>query len=223
MPLLKDMQHFQDRNWETTVKTQKNEIMPDIVLLWRARAIDGAQRLEACEDLYRICRRREGRGSASTVSASLGSSPALESSSSSTKKCSSASCASSGSSSTTFPSSSMKPEPMAISCSAAPTCSISGAGRRVRGVNRLLPAWSVCAAASTESHSSARGKMCFHAATMCVSVEISAKVVCSQPKNMLFNSMDECFRTIAASGSMMSVEIKWLAVARVRRAFRARM
>ena len=28
VPLLKDMQHFQDRNRETTVNTQKNEIMP---------------------------------------------------------------------------------------------------------------------------------------------------------------------------------------------------
>ena len=76
---------------------------------------------------------------------------------------------------------------------------------------------------STESHSSAHGKMRFHAATLCVSVDSSDKVVCSQQKNMLFNYMDECFRTMAASGSMMSEETKWLAAARLWPAFRARM
>ena len=78
MSLLKDMQHFQDRKpgkrpcasaegcaafpeqetGKTPVNTQKNEVMPDIDLLRRALAIDDAQRLEACEDLYKICRCR---------------------------------------------------------------------------------------------------------------------------------------------------------------------
>ena len=105
---------------------------------------------------------------------------------------------------------------MSTSCSAAPACRISGARRRLYGVNRLLPAWCVCAAASTESHSSAHGKMYFQAASLCAFVDISAKVVFSQPKNMRFNSMGECFKTMAASGLLMSEETKWLAAARVR-------
>ena len=195
-----------------------------ISLLWRTLAMDDAQRLEACEDLHRTSRRRgDGSGSASIVSASLRSSPSLESSSTSTKKGASVSCASSGSSPITSTSSSIKPGPMSTSCSAAPACRISGAGRRLYGVNRLPPAWCVCAAASTESHSSAHGKMYFQAASLCASVDISAKVVCSQPKNMRFNSMGERFKTMAASGLWMSEETKWLAAARARPAFNARM
>ena len=49
----------------------------------------------------------------------------------------------------------------------------SGAGRRLCGVNRLPPAWCVCAAAGAESHSSAHGKMYFQAASLCASVDMS--------------------------------------------------
>ena len=58
---------------------------------------------------------------------------------------------------------------------------------------------------------------------VCASVHISARVVCSQPRNMRFNSIDGCFKTTAASGFMMSEDTKWLAAARVKTAFGARM
>ena len=187
--------------------------------------MDDAQRLEACEDLHQISRRRgDGSGSASIVSASLESSPSLESSSSSTKKGASVSCASSGVlTDNAHVLLDQSPDKCPQSCSAAPACRISGAGRRLCGVNRLPLAWCVCASASTESHSSAHGKMYFQAASLCAFVDISAKVVCSQPKNLRFNSMGECFKTMAASGSLMSEETKWLAAARARPAFNARM
>ncbi len=71
---------------------------------------------------------------------------------------------------------------MSTSCSAAPTCTISGAGRRLCGVNGLPPTWCVCAAVSTESHSSAHGKMCGQAVSLCASVDNSARMNASKQR-----------------------------------------